>query len=60
MSECEECFNDWWISYRENSDIARKEAWEIWKSAYMLGGSNPWYSITKEQWQVLNKSFQEE
>ena len=60
MSKCEDCFNDWWLEYRENSDIAKQEAWAIWESAFSAGGFQPWYSLTKEQIKILIKSIQEE
>ena len=53
----EQLFSDWWEEYRENSDISKNEAKEIWDTAFRLGGQKPWYSINKEQFKALYANF---
>lgn len=53
----EEMFLNWWEEYRENTDISKNEAKEIWDTAFRLGGYKPWYNITKEQFKYLCASY---
>ena len=60
MNKCEKNFISWWLDYRETSDISKKEAWDIWETAYKTGGLQPWYMITAGQWKILNANFKED
>ena len=53
--------NTWggWVSTHEKhaegvSDDALTKFYEM---AFRAGGARPWWSITQEQWAVLNKKF---
>lgn len=48
-------FLEWWVVYREDSDISKKEALAIFETAYRLGGRQPWWNINKEQLKALMK-----
>lgn len=52
-------FELWWRgeddSFRDN--IRKKDAKRIWNAAYRAGGHRPWWTITQEQWAVLNKKI---
>lgn len=60
MSERDNEFELWWKDEDNKfmrDRIYRQDAEEIWDAAFKLGGARPWWSITQEQWAVLNDKF---
>jgi hypothetical protein len=60
MNQRDSEFELWWND--EDNEFVRdrvfkKDAKEIWDSAFKAGGARPWWSITQEQWAVLNKKL---
>ena len=52
-------FELWWRGEDQEfrDDIRKKDAKRIWNAAYREGGYRPWWTITQEQWAVLNKKL---
>jgi hypothetical protein len=52
-------FELWWRNEDEDfrDELRKKDARRVWDAAYRAGGAQPWWSITQEQWAVLNKKF---
>jgi hypothetical protein len=60
MKERDADFELWWRNNLEEGmpTVVRKtDAMRIWNAAFKAGGAQPWWSITQEQWAVLNKKF---
>lgn len=55
--------SDFEIFWRNNLEegmptvVRKTDAKRIWNAAYKAGGAQPWWSISQEQWTVLNKKF---
>ena len=59
MNEKDGDFELWWRNEDEDlrDELRKKDARRVWDAAYRAGGARPWWSITQEQWAVLNKKF---
>jgi hypothetical protein len=59
MKERDADFELWWRGEDEEfrNLPSKKDAKRIWDAAFKAGGAQPWWSITQEQWAVLNKKF---
>ena len=60
MNQRDSEFELWWND--EDNEFVRdrvfkQDAKEIWASAFKAGGKRPWWSITQEQWAVLNEKL---
>lgn len=52
-------FELWWRGEDQEfrDDIRKRDAKRIWDAAFKVGGHRPWWTITQEQWAVLNEKF---
>jgi hypothetical protein len=60
MNERDSEFELFWWNDEDNEvrdRVFKKDAKAIWDSAFKAGGARPWWSITREQWAVLNKKL---
>jgi len=60
MNQRDSEFELWWND--EDNEFVRdrvfkQDAKEIWASAFKANGERPWWSITQEQWAVLNEKL---
>jgi hypothetical protein len=59
MNERDADFEMWWSDQDDKfrDDIRKKDANRIWNAGFKAGGKRPWWTITQEQWAVLNKKL---
>ena len=52
-------FELWWRGEDDEfrDELRKRDAKRVWDAAFKAGGYQPWWSITREQWAVLNEKL---